>query len=251
MSNKTSSNNSAVSVLPLFYKKAVPLNKEIHNDFYIDSIDSYYHTSDTNSIYIAVTEFSSAASEYPIVFAQGENKYFFPVVLLGLKEKQNLYVGKKGEWLADYIPAYVRRYPFILAASNDVESNFSVCIDESYPGFNTAKEGKRLFNKNGQQSAYLKHAVNFLKEYQNQVNATSNFCEKLKEFDLLEPMQANVELKTGDKHSITGISCISRNRLKMINVNDLKTMVDNNYMELIYIHLMSLMNVKGLLNKFK
>ena len=115
--------------LPVFYKKVVPLNKEVHSELYIEGIDSYQHTKETNSVYIAAVEFIQAAREYPIVFAVGPDEKLFPVVLLGLEKNKNLFVDKAGKWMADYIPAYVRRYPFILATTDTKNSNFTVCID--------------------------------------------------------------------------------------------------------------------------
>jgi len=152
----------------------------------------------TNSLYIAAIEFVKASKEYTIIFSTTADGNIFPVVILGLKKDENLYVGKKGEWDAQYIPAYVRRYPFILASSSENGGgNFTVCIDESYAGFNIDKKGQPLFDEKGNESDLLKQSVNFLKDYQNNIQLTTLFCNHLKEIDILEPMQANVELKGG------------------------------------------------------
>ena len=99
--------------LPLFYKDVVPLNKDTHADLSVEAAKDYSHVSDTNSIYIAAVEFPRANREYPIVFAKvGEIP--FPVALLGAKKNFNAYIQEDGRWNAKYIPAYVRRYPFIL-----------------------------------------------------------------------------------------------------------------------------------------
>ena len=128
--------NTATSALPLFYKKVVPLNKEVHGELYIEGVEGYAHTKETNSIYIAAIEFLQVSREYPIVFAKGADDVIFPVALLGLEKNKNLFVDEKGAWTANYIPAYVRRYPFILATADDNKDNFAVCIDEGFSGFN-------------------------------------------------------------------------------------------------------------------
>ena len=138
-------------------------------------------------------------------------------MLLGLKNTENLYVGKKGEWLASYIPAYVRRYPFILATDNMNSGNFTVCIDESYPGFSNKKTGTRLFNEDGSESSLLKQSVEFLKGYQTHVQLTTKFCNTINELNLLEPMQANLE-KSGKKQRVTGFMCVNRKRLNELAV---------------------------------
>lgn len=236
---------------PLFYKKIVPLNKEQHKDLYIEPSDSYAFAKDSNSLYIAAVEFSRAAAEYPIVFGNDAEDNVFPVVLLGLKQNQNLYVDKKGKWQAAYIPAYTRRYPFILAGNSGGEGQdqFTVCIDEGYAGFNTAKEGQPLFDDKGEQSPILKQAVDFLRDYQSQIQLTTQFCSHLAELDVLEPVQANIEMKSGDKFAIGGFRCVNRDKLKGLSAETLKQLVDSGEMELIYAHLLSLNNINQLMNR--
>lgn len=231
---------------PIFYKKIVPLNKNQHGDFYIEPARNYKYTKETNSIYIAAIEFPSASKEYPIVFGKNNDGEIFPVVLLGLENKQNLYLGKKGEWLASYVPAYVRRYPFILAINSGNGNNFTVCIDENFSGFNTNKKGERLFNEMGEESELLKKSVGFMKDYQNQIQLTNLFCININNLGLLEPMQANIE-KSGKKQALGGFLCVSRNKLKSLPDNQLAELVKSDQIELIYAHLNSLSNIDRLI----
>lgn len=236
-------------VLPIFYKNVVPLNKEQHKKLYIEPVDGYGFAAETNSLYIAAIEFIKCVSEYVIVFGKDKKENVYPVVLMGLKANENLYVDKDGKWHADYIPAYARRYPFILAAPEENNGNFAVCIDEGFTGFNTAKEGQALFDDKGNESALLKQAVDFLQDYQKNVQITTAFCNNLAKLDLLEPMQANVEMKTGDKFAIGGFHCINRTRLKALEQDKLTELVKSDQLELIYAHLLSLNNVSKLMNK--
>ena len=233
--------------LPLFYKKVVPLNKKKHTNLYIEPVDDFKHTKDTNSIYVAAVEFSRACREYTIVFGKGPDNSIFPVVLLGLKPKQNLYLGKKGEWLAKYVPAYIRRYPFILANNTASDNNFAVCIDEGYSGFNHNKKGQRLFTDKGQDSAMLKQAIDFLKDYQTHVQITTVFCNNINKLGLLEPMQATIE-KSGKKEVVGGFLCVNRTKLKALPPDMIVNLLKSDQMELIFSHLASLTNMERLLN---
>lgn len=235
--------------LPLFYKKVIPLNKDRHKNLYLEPVEGYTFAVDTNSLYIAAIEFIKSASEYVIVFGTDADKSIYPVVLLGLKANQNLFVNKKGQWDADYIPAYARRYPFILATPDATGSNFTVCIDEGFSGFNTAKEGQPLFDKKGKESAILKQAVDFLQDYQKHVQITTSFCKNLVKLDLLEPMQANVQMKTGDKYAIGGFQCVSRKKLKALIPETLAELAKSDELELIFLHLFSLNNVGRIMKK--
>ncbi|NNE37508.1 MAG: hypothetical protein HKN08_04320, partial [Gammaproteobacteria bacterium] len=84
------------AALPLFYKKVVPLNKEQHKELHIEPVEGFEFAAKTNSLYIAAIEFIKCVSEYVIVFGKDESENIYPVVLLGLKANQNMYVNDKG-----------------------------------------------------------------------------------------------------------------------------------------------------------
>ncbi len=240
-----------MSSQPIFYKKIVPLNKETHGDWSVEAVANYKHTSETNSLYIAAIEFIKAANEYPIVFGIAEDDSVFPVVILGLRKNENLYVNKKGEWLANYIPAYVRRYPFILATGEEGSDQFTVCIDSDCPGFNDKGNGTALFDKDGNESDLLNNSVEFLKEYQNHIQLTTLFCKNIKDLGLLEPMKADIKMADGEELSLGGFMGINREKLKAIDADALVNLVKTDQMELIYAHLTSLGNIDSLMSKLK
>ena len=255
MTEKKNNSDTATDTLPLFYKKVVPLNKETHGELHVEEVKDYLHTRQTNSIYIAAVEFLPAAREYPIVFAKGADERFFPALLLGLEENKNLFVDEQGKWLAEYIPAYVRRYPFILAVPDDAgqdtgqDTTFTVCIDEAFPGFNHDQAGKPLFGKQGKQTELLDQAMDFLRDYQSQVQLTAGFCQNLTELDLFEPMQANIELASGAKHVLGGFFGINRDKLKALKPEQLAELLKSDEMELIFAHLSSLSNLDKLMQR--
>jgi hypothetical protein len=233
---------------PLFYKHVVPLNMEQHRNLYIDPEPGYRFAREANCVYIAGIEFPNACREYPIVFAGGGDGGLVPVALLGLKNDENLFLDNGNNWTGGYIPAYVRRYPFILAADSTGE-NFAVCIDETYAGFNTAREGEPLITESGEHGALLKRSVEFLKDYQRHAQITTEFCKTLKALDLLEPVQANIEMKSGEKFALAGFGCVNRDKLKALSGEQLKDLVTRNYADLIYAHLLSLANMNALLDR--
>lgn len=230
---------------PMFYKNIVAINKQTNGDWGFEPSDDYSYTSETNSLYIAAVEFIKAASEYPIVFCTADDGSVFPVVVLGLRKDENLYVNDKGEWLANYIPAYVRRYPFILAKNEQSPDQFTVCMDSSCLGFNTDGQGRKLFD-DGVESEWLKKSVSFLEDYQKHIQLTVLFCNNIKEYGILESMQANAQLDSGEKISLGGFMCINREKLKKLNDEILLNMVKTDQMELVYAHLTSLPNIEVL-----
>lgn len=231
---------------PLFYQRIAALSKEKHGDWYLARDHGYQFARETNCLYVAAIEIPQACREYPIVFASAADGSVFPVLLLGLKTAQNLYLDGEGNWRARYLPAYLRRYPFVLAKLEDGE-RYTVCIDESCSGFNTVQEGEALFDAQGEQGALLQKTVAFLKDYQAHVQWTEDFCRDLQGLEVLEPVQANVSLDSGERFSLTGMLAVSRDRLKALDDGQLAELARKDYLELIYAHRVSLGNMQNLI----
>ncbi|MCB1746043.1 MAG: SapC family protein [Gammaproteobacteria bacterium] len=232
--------------LPVFYRDVVALSRERHKDWYIDPEQGYSFAASSNSVYVAASEFVVAAREFPIVFARDAGGGLAPAVLLGLRANENVVVDEEGRWLTNYVPAYVRRYPFILATAADGGDQLTVCIDEAYSGFNTAQEGQRLIAEDGEHGELLSNSVNFLREFHQHTLLTREFCQAVDQAGLLEPMQANVAMNSGEKFSLSGLHCVTRARLKTLEAAVAKQFLDKDYLELIYLHMHSLANLDRL-----
>jgi hypothetical protein len=223
----------------LFYKEAIPVSKEQHTDLSIDTTLDYSFASGVNSVPLTATEFPFAARDYVIVFANAETP--MPVVILGVQQDTNVFVSGEGQWQGRYIPAFVRRYPFVFSSSEDA-STFTLCVDKEFKGLNEDGRGERLFDEAGEKTEYLDKMLNFLQEYQLQFQRTQAFCQKLKEFELLESMQAHFSLPSGSQQSLTGFQVISRDRLKALDADQLAELAKTDALELAYLHLQSMNN---------
>jgi len=235
---------------PQFYKKVVALNNEGHGNWKVKSDIDYSYAVDTNAVLITAVEFLFVAREYPIVFIESGDS-ILPVAILGLKAGQNLFITPDNNWDAKYIPAYVRRYPFILSGdeSGSGDTTYTVCLDEAYQGFGR-EDGQPLFLESGEHSDYLENVVTFLKDYQSQGLATERFCKTVKKLDILEPMQANFKPEKGDALTVAGFMVVSRDKLKEKKPLELAELVKSDEMELIYHHLSSLSNFSSLTRKY-
>jgi hypothetical protein len=197
-------------------------------------------------VFLAAVEFSRACREYPIVFGD-DGQMVFPLAVLGLRDGENLFVTPEGGWNAVYVPAYVRRYPFILSTQPGSD-NLTVCIDRAYPNLNTDEDGQALFEE-GQESTFLKESLDFLKDFQTQYAMTVQLSARLKEWGILESMQANIELNGGSKLNMGGFLVVNRQRLATLAPEQLAELVQNGTMELIYLHLNSLDNFARLVER--
>jgi len=223
----------------LFYKEAIPVSKDQHADLSIDTTQDYSFASRANSVPLTATEFPFAARDYVIVFA-GQDKPM-PAAILGLQQDRNLFISDGGNWEGRYIPAFVRRYPFVFS-SDEESSRFTLCVDKEFQGLNQEGRGEKLFDEQGEKTTYLEKMLTFLQEYQVQFERTRAFCEKLKELDLLESMQAQITMPTGSQQSLTGFQVISRERLKSLDGDQLADLAKSDALELAYLQLQSLNN---------
>src|SRR6218665_3594103 len=137
---------------PPLYGNLVPLDREAHKNLRVKPDQPLLKAvTEQNSLFLTVVEFAEACKEYPIVFvrigdaapADGSKPVVAPLAVLGLKAGSNLFV-KDGKWTANYVPAYLRRYPFAMARLEQDTDTMALCFDSEWPGFSET-EGSLLF----------------------------------------------------------------------------------------------------------
>ena len=103
-----------------WYERPVLLDRERHRRRRVQPAGGFAFARRAHSLVLAAAEFNEACKEYAIVFTRSPAGKVVPVAMLGLRAGDNLFVGEDGRWDARYVPAFVRRYPFVLA--NDAEA---------------------------------------------------------------------------------------------------------------------------------
>jgi hypothetical protein len=226
-------------MLPQFYNKASVLNSKQHQNLSLKPISDLSFAAKSNVLFIQANEFTKAMSAFPIVFV-GSDEKLAPVVLTGVQQNQNLFVDSTGKWRGEYLPSYIKRFPFIMADGKD--DQVVVCIDDSYEGFNENGEGHRLFDDNHQPSQFLKGAIQFLEHFEQSYSETRFLAKTLQELDLLEPLKAEFKPKDPNQGMITveGFQVVSREQLAKLSGDQLADLRDKGVLELIYHHLGSL-----------
>ncbi|QSA98186.1 SapC family protein [Methylococcus sp. EFPC2] len=228
----------------LIYETAVPVTQTRHGQWSVDTAGGFAFCRKVNSVPLMTVEFPRTAAEYPIVFA-GNGEHVMPAVILGLRAGENLFLTEQGGWDGKYIPAFVRRYPFVFSSSSD-GTTFSLCIDEAYAGCNQEGRGQQLFDDNGKPTNYVQDVLRFLQGYQAEFQRTQTFCKKLKELNLLEPMQAQITLDSGQIVSLTGFLGVNKDRLKALSGDTLADLAQADELEWVFLHLLSLQHFESL-----
>jgi hypothetical protein len=224
----------------LIYESAMPVTATRHGKTSFAPVANYAFSAGVNAVPLMAVEILNAATEYAIVFtAAGDD--VLPAAVLGVRPDQNLYLSADSQWQAKYIPAFIRRYPFVFSASEDGKT-LTLCIDESHPGLNRDGRGERLFGDDGKPSAFTDGVLKFLQEYQAQFERTKVFGKHLKELGLLEPMQATVTTPKGETLSLGGFMAVSREKLRALDGAALASLAKTDELELLYLHLYSMRN---------
>ena len=196
--------------LPLFYSEPRPLDAERHANKSIKPKTSYGFASETNAVPLTVAEFPRAMRHYPIVFANASPA--MPLAVLGLRNAENVFVGEDGSWVKGcYIPAYIRRVPFIFLESAD-KLSYTLCVDEASDFLVEGDDAQPLF-ADGKPSEVTDNALKFCSAYQGQSTTTQELVSALDEHELLVPNQAGVTLVSGEKISLSGFRVIDEKRL--------------------------------------
>jgi hypothetical protein len=225
----------------MIYERAVPISSERHKDWSVRTGGDFGFAREVNSVPLLAAEFIAAATDHAIVFAGDENTVF-PSVILGMHDNANGNVAPDGSWTGGYIPAFLRRYPFVFSRSEDGKT-FTLCMDEEFDGFNKDGKGERLFDADGNRTQYLESMLTFAREYQALFERTQIFCNRLKEYDLLDAGQAQFNLPDGESSKLGGFYTINRAKLKALPPETLAQLASTDELELCYVHLQSLNNL--------
>lgn len=230
----------------LYYEKPALLNREKHRRMRVRNSDSFGFARHANSLFLAAVEFNEACKEYAIVFTRIAGGKVAPVVVMGLRNRENLFVDEQDRWTAGYVPAFVRRYPFVLADLPGEQ--MGVCIDEAYAGVGET-EGEPLFDEKGGNTQFLQNALDFLTRYQEEYQRTEQFCRRLEELGLLTEMSARADLTDGRSFTVQGLLIVDEKKLAELPDDKVLALFRTGEMHLVSMHLLSLSNMRRLVDR--
>lgn len=231
--------------LPLFYQNLIPLSSEVHADWGLNERTELNFAKATHAIPITVDEFVMAQRHYPIVFTEGAEGV--PLALVGLKEGENLFIDERGFWAENtYVPAYVRRHPFMLARLTADSDVLSLVFDDQ-AGIVAADAANKLFDADKQTTETTKSVMSFCEQFEQAIARTKSFMEELTKLDLLMEGQAQIQ-NPGMEQPATfaGFRMIDEKKLQNIRGDQARKMVQNGMLGLVYAHLFSLSNMRVL-----
>ena len=236
--------------LPLFYKDLLPLNSRDHADWTAATLESAAYLAATHAIPLTTDEFVDSQRNFPIVFTAGENA--LPIALFGLNEGVNTFVGedmKINEVI--YLPAYARRYPFILAKLQQDSDDMSLCFDPSANLLGKFDEGLALFESEGKPTEYTEGVLDFCRRFEEAGQRTKQFMEELAKLDIL--MDGEIAITRNDMPDTPfiyrGFRMVDEAKLRELPGAKVEELSKNGMLMLIYAHLFSLNLMRNLFER--
>ena len=223
--------------MPLFYKNPLPIDSEKHKNLALKENFGLSYTTGINAVPVNMVEMPQICHFYPIAFSPDANAT--PVALLGLRDDENLFVNAKGEWAKDtYIPAYIRRYPFIFSEIPGQKDQLTLCIDMNDDV--VAEDGaQKLFDADGKPSQLAQNALEFCKSYHAAAQQTLQFSKALQDSGLLVERQAEINIAGGKRISFGGFRIVDEQKLAEMKDEDFLEWRKNGWLPFLYAHLFS------------
>lgn len=230
--------------LPLFYKDLLPLNSKDHADWSVSSFDDASFMADTHAIPLTVDEFVDAQRHYPIVFTANDAP--LPIALMGLNEGVNTFIEENDKLEGGvYVPAYIRRYPFILAKLNQGSEEMSLCFDPESGVVGKANEGNALFEAEGDEqkpTQYTNDVLEFCRRFETSGQRTKAFLEQLTELDLM--MDGEIAITRNDMPEkpfvYRGFRMVNEEKLRELPAEKVEELNKSGMLMLIHAHLFSM-----------
>lgn len=235
---ETSPAPTAQAALPPMYGGINALSAARHGTLKLTTSKEFRHAAKMSSIILAASEIPSAAQDYPVVFSdRGENA--MPYAVTGHAEGSNLHVDVEGAWRKDtYIPAYVRRYPFIFIES-DGGKRLSLGIDPTAANL-SQDEGAPLYEADGKPSVTTRNAVAFCKAYKTELDRTRELVRQIVDTGITVARRADVTLPGGGKAAVAGFRIVDEKKLGALPDEAFLALRKSGALTIIYCHLMSM-----------
>ncbi|WP_296716106.1 SapC family protein [Erythrobacter sp.] len=236
--------------LPLFYKDLLPLNSRDHADWKVGTAEGAAFLAQTHAVPLTSDEFIDAQRNYPIVFTAGDNP--LPIALFGLNEGVNTFMDENNKLTSQvYVPAYVRRYPFMLARLRPEADDLSLCFDPTVDFISKRDDGLAFFDEKAEPTEYTQGVLEFCRRFEEAGQRTKAFMDELGKLGIL--MDGEIAITRNDQPDTPfiyrGFRMVDEAKLRELPIEKLDALNKNGMLILIHAHLFSLNLMRSLFER--
>ena len=233
----------------LFYQRPEALNRETHSKLRYTPPKDYSFAKKAMAVPLMAAEFPLACRQFPIVFTQDGAGGHTAVAVLSLADKGNPFIDDKGNWTGKYIPAFVRRYPFVLANVPDKKDDFAVAFDADSGCFDK-EQGEPIFNDKGEPTKVLENQVQFLRRFHAENTRTQDIIKTLRDEELLKPINVDIT-RAGDqqKFGMRNALVVDEPKLQKLDAEKAAKFLSSGILAIAFAHLISLQNFDVVANR--
>ena len=235
---------SEISGQMFLYEKPELLNKEAHGTMGFSPSDSPFDfVRNVRAVPLTTIEFGSAQRNYPIIFSGMEKSV--PLAILGLADDQNLFVDENGDWdPMCYVPMYLRCYPFTFASEE--QGRMAVVVDTA--AATVSDNPQYPFFVDGELSEHTDALMRACADFERERNRTQQFCEKVRELELLAPLRAtHTPDGETEPQSLANYVAIDAEKLNNLPADVVHELHTSGFLSAMYLQLYSLENWRHLM----
>ena len=252
--------DSSSPAAPSLFKQPKPLDSQAHRSLRLQARQPYHFAAQQSLVPVMASEMAQVAREYAVVFSHAPGS--LPLALLGARQGHNAYVRPSGHWAARYVPAHVRRYPFVLAESApanaaqgangtngtngagaaDTAGTRLVMVDADAPHL-VSEGGLPLFESDGKPSQVLQQVQNVLVMLERDSLRTLQLMAEIEAAGLLIERMIPLQPRTGAPLGLNGLRVVDEERLAALDPATLHALQKSGALRLVYAHLMSIANL--------
>lgn len=194
----------------------VPVKKEQHQKLKLAKTRNISHVAGQHIIPISAVEYAQASASFPIVFVKNpDSERYRSVGMLGLEAGENLFF-QDDKWQALSMPQSISMVPFALGLDPDKENTLTACVDIESEFVGEDKD-LALFEDDGKESEVLVNVQQALGRMYDNERLTENFLKELQENDLLQELELNIALSSGEKKKLVGLYTVNEDKVKALS----------------------------------
>lgn len=234
---------NSTNILPPGYTSLTPLLAEKHQDLRYTPLPTYEFAKSLHAVPLVADEFPRAQLSFPIVFTK--NLPRLPVGMLSAQSGANEYVAD-GKWKdGEYVPAYLRRYPFALVKESMESDRMLLCADLTAPQFAESNDGMPLFDGQDPSNA-SKQVIEFCRHYEASVQRTRQLVDELEKLQVFE--DSSVKIQKGEKSArVEGFALVSEKLLRELGDTELASLARRGVIGLVAAHQFSINQFSGVM----